>query len=512
MKKFFSWLLVIILSLSRISVTATPTVSSVAEDTAGALLRMVPSPCIGAVGGEWTILGLSRGGFLPENYAQDYYAQVKEALKRSDGVLSTRKYTEYARVSLALSAIGQYPGNVDGYNVLMPLTDIEATLRQGLNGPLWALIAFDAGCYNFPQNPTAKLQASRNAYISLILDREIPGGGFALASSATQAECDITAMALTALAPYRAKPEVDRAIARGLSFLSSIQNDNGSFSCNGLENAESCAQVLTALSSLAISERDGRFVKNGRSPLDALLMFYHAGQGFSHLASSPVDIMATEQALYALVALQRRQLGKNSLFDMTDEHAPSVLHSRTLTAYKTFDDIASLEQREAVEALAKRGIISGMTETTFAPGETMTRAAFAAMIVRALSLSLNDITPFCDVPATAWHAPYVGGAYDAFIVNGVSDTMFSPEETITREEAAVMIARAFALCMATPSVNTENINNFSDADESSPWARDALSLCLAYGLWDDTLRPKDVATRAEIAAFIYNLLQEAHLL
>lgn len=128
----------------------------------------------------------------------------------------------------------------------------------------------------------------------------------------------MTAMALTALAPYRERGEVAEAIEGALQCLSEMQLENGCFASWGSENSESCAQVIVALTALGIDpQKDARFLKNGRSVLDALCDFV-LDDGFYHSAELvEVNGMATEQAYYALTAYARFRDGKSRLFDMT---------------------------------------------------------------------------------------------------------------------------------------------------------------------------------------------------
>ena len=93
-----------------------------------------------------------------------------------------------------LTAIGKNPGNVSGYNLFMPLSDYEKTLKQEINGPVWALIALDSGNYTIPENSAVKVKATRDAYINYILSKQLKDGGWAL--SGDVAEADITGMVL----------------------------------------------------------------------------------------------------------------------------------------------------------------------------------------------------------------------------------------------------------------------------------------------------------------------------
>ena len=116
---------------------------------------------------------------MPEEYYQKYYATVESYVKACDGVLHDKKYTEYSRLIVALSSIGKDAGDVAGYDLTKPLGDYGKTIWQGLNGPIWALIAGFKGL-PMPENPEAATQATRQMYIDRILDCQLPDGGWSL--------------------------------------------------------------------------------------------------------------------------------------------------------------------------------------------------------------------------------------------------------------------------------------------------------------------------------------------
>ena len=114
-------------------VLAASGVQSELQGSAAYMLSAVKAPEVGSIGGEWAVIGLARSGYpLPANYFDDYYARVEKYVKDCAGVLHERKYTEYSRVILALTAIGRDPSNVAGYNLLTPLGDFE---KNDLAGP-----------------------------------------------------------------------------------------------------------------------------------------------------------------------------------------------------------------------------------------------------------------------------------------------------------------------------------------------------------------------------------------
>ena len=154
--------------------------------------------------------------------------------------------------------------------------------------------------------------------VDYLLSQQTPDGGWALAGSS--ADVDLTAMALTALAPYAsADARVRQAVERALSRLSAMQEENGGFASWGTESSESCAQVVVALSALGIdAASDSRFVKSGNSALDALCTFGLDGGGLRHTAEETASNgMATEQGYYALTAYHRFLSGQPRLFDMS---------------------------------------------------------------------------------------------------------------------------------------------------------------------------------------------------
>lgn len=536
------------LSLPAQAAASPGDLSAAIQDTAEYVYTTVRDPQVGSIGGEWAVLGLARSGYdVPDSYYQDYYATVEEYVEACDGVLHDKKYTEYSRVIVALSAIGKDARDVAGYDLTVALGDYDKTIWQGLNGPIWALIALDSAGYPMPENPEAETQATRQMYIDRILECQLPDGGWSLfggTESATAgdgtADPDITGMALQALAKYQDQPAVAQATQEALACMSEQQSDDGGFSSWGTANAESCVQMIVALCELGIDLDDPRFVKNGNTMLDNLMTFYRQGEGFLHTQSgSGSNQMATEQGFYGLVAAQRAAEGRDSLYRMSDalsipdavetetsgqgqglEGKDPAVTARPITSPgKTFPDIAFSDQITAIEALAARGIIDGKSDGNFDPEGSMTRAEFATIVVRALGLTPAANDTFTDVSASAWYAPYVGTASSFGLINGVGGGRFNPDGTITRQEAAVMVARAAELCGMDTEMDTAAVRNmlaqFPDYMSSAEWARAQLAFCYREGILSQTelnIRPQDAVTRAEVAQMLFNLLSSAELL
>lgn len=284
-----------------------------AYQTTGDLLETLGTPNVGSVGGEWMVIGLARSGrTVPDGYYENVVKYVQENCD-ADERLDENRATDNARVILALTAIGKDVTNVGGHNLLAGLDEMSYVTYQGINGPIWTLIALDSHDYA-PQG-----DVTREKLIDAILGAQLPDGGWDMMGKA--ADTDITAMAIQALAPYYdTNDAVKAAVDKALDVLSAMQNDDGTFSTafSG-KTSESTAQVIVALTALGINPAtDSRFIKNGVNAVDGLCSFYVDGGGFRHIASGDLDGMATEQSYYALAAYYRLLAGQTSLYDMSD--------------------------------------------------------------------------------------------------------------------------------------------------------------------------------------------------
>ena len=147
-----------------------------------------------------------------------------------------------------------------------------------------------------------------------LLGKQLEDGGWAL--SGDKGTVDVTAMTIQALAYFRNDADVKKAIDRGLSALSAMQQSDGGFTDSGKKNPESAAQVIVALTALGINPlTDSRFIKDGKSPVDAMLAYKLSDGGFTH-DDGKYNSMATVQALYSLVSIYRMQKGTGALYDI----------------------------------------------------------------------------------------------------------------------------------------------------------------------------------------------------
>ncbi|MFC3773605.1 S-layer homology domain-containing protein [Paenibacillus sp. GCM10012303] len=166
----------------------------------------------------------------------------------------------------------------------------------------------------------------------------------------------------------------------------------------------------------------------------------------------------------------------------------------------------------AIRSLSAKQVVQGVTEQNFAPGDTVTRAQFVAMLVRTFGLTNRADTAmnrFRDVRKDDWHYPVISAAVAEGIVDGVDLDRFDPDSPITREQMALMLTRAWTKKYG--SVEGEHdLAMFRDASAISEWALEAIRVSVARGWMQgrsaEELEPAATATRAESAQLLVNVL------
>jgi hypothetical protein len=186
-----------------------------------------------------------------------------------------------------------------------------------------------------------------------------------------------------------------------------------------------------------------------------------------------------------------------------------------------FEDVAHHWAKEAVNDMGSRLVVSGVGDGLFAPDRDVTRAEFAAIIVRALGLKPESgKSQFTDVKESDWYSSYVNTASRNEMVFGYDDGRFGPNDKITREQAMAMIARAMGITglevELTDGETDEVLEEFSDAMSSSDYAKSSIARCVRAGLVagksDKLIAPRDNITRAETAVIVRRLLQQSDLI
>ena len=177
------------------------------------------------------------------------------------------------------------------------------------------------------------------------------------------------------------------------------------------------------------------------------------------------------------------------------------------TEEKKFTDLSGYEwAADDISYLADKGIVNGESETSFAPERAVTRAEFVQIFVNAFALTgKNTEINFADVTPSDWFYESVRQACGLGYINGISDEYFAPNETVTREDMAVILNRYL-------NKTNENRLAFADSELVSDYAENAVAALsenkIINGYEDNTFRPKSGASRAEAAALIARILKE----
>ncbi|SEC13089.1 S-layer homology domain-containing protein [Paenibacillus sp. GP183] len=185
---------------------------------------------------------------------------------------------------------------------------------------------------------------------------------------------------------------------------------------------------------------------------------------------------------------------------------------------KGFTDIVNHWSREDVQLLANKIVIDGMTDTTFAPDRNITRAEFAALVVRSLGIDPSGAASekFSDVKSSDWFVNVVGAAAKANLIDGYEDGTFRPDAQINREELATMVIRAMRYAGMSPAVSASQqdslLSSFTDAGQivfAKAEIAAAINAGVINGMTDSTIGPRQQATRAQSAVMLKRYLSKA---
>lgn len=356
----------------------------------------------GTLQGDWAAFALGRSGLaIPYDVWGTYSANSRKDIaneiesvwaKHSDvttlPLLHYRKRTENMRAIIGYTALGLNPKNVAGYDITRALGNYTDIVWQGINATIFALISLDTLDYEMPQLTAEELaqgvhgeavQATREKLVKRIMSQELAGGGWVLDTgfeveddpdsgsftpSADKADPDITAMAIQALARYSSQTvtingiekNVGESIDKALNVLGAMQKSAGDFDSWGTTNCESTAQVLMALLAMGIDPlEDERFItSSGNTLINGILKYHVAGSGFKHIATGSVDAMATDQAMYALVAYDRFLKGQNYIYNMSDNLQPHSI-SVDPSCSASLSTAEQAAQGESVTVYAQNG-------------------------------------------------------------------------------------------------------------------------------------------------------------
>nr|WP_238357912.1 cadherin-like beta sandwich domain-containing protein [Cohnella zeiphila] len=212
---------------------------------------------------------------------------------------------------------------------------------------------------------------------------------------------------------------------------------------------------------------------------------------------------------------------------LKDGHYVARINSLTNSTYTVisnpvaFKDVENHWAKEDVNDMGSRLIVKGTDSEHFNPDQAVTRAEFAAFVVRALGLQENgSSTPFSDVAPDHWAYGAVGKAVEYGLIGGYNDGTFRPDRTISREEALVVIARAMKIAGLDSEISQEDakdlVNSFKDHNALHSWSIQAVAAAIRGGLVQGSdggqLKPETNLSRAETAVLLRRMLQKAGLI
>lgn len=163
---------------------------------------------------------------------------------------------------------------------------------------------------------------------------------------------------------------------------------------------------------------------------------------------------------------------------------------------------------EAVKFAFEKGITSGVSETTYAPNDKVTRGQFITMLCRAHGIKEMTGDNFTDCGNT-WYTGYLAAAKQLGISNGVGDNKFAPEKEISREEMVTLI---YNYLKSVGKVDEEiSETSFNDNDAISDWAKSGVAFAsnkgYVNGKGDNIFDPSGDATRSELAQIFFNMFK-----
>lgn len=184
---------------------------------------------------------------------------------------------------------------------------------------------------------------------------------------------------------------------------------------------------------------------------------------------------------------------------------------------RTFADLSGHWAKADIEALASKRIVNGVAPSRFAPDSAITRAEFAALLVRSLGLSSPAATAsasFSDVAEADWYHDAVAQAANAGIIEGYRDGTFKPNDRITREQMAVMLSRALKYAgSSAPEGDAPDtiLEQYADKGAIGAWAKPSLAQLLAADIMKGrsatTIAPAANASRAEAVVMLQRFLK-----
>lgn len=257
---------------------------------------------------DWSVFALARNGCTSLN--AEYKKYIGKAVSENKNSLYLN---DYARITLAVLAVGMDARSVGGVDLVKEIEDYDCREEAYTGSVAYALIALNSA----KSTNTAALEK----YKAILLNAQRKDGGFnayikadAAMNWTVDGETDSTGIALQAAAPYKAEPQFASLIVSALAFIKANQMDDGGFGAWGSGSAESTAMIIAGLCETGNKISD--FTVNGKTPIDALSAYINKDGGGKCWDGSS-NVMTSYQMLVGLSAYYRAENGKVGLFDMT---------------------------------------------------------------------------------------------------------------------------------------------------------------------------------------------------
>lgn len=272
------------------------------------------------------------------------------------------------------------------------------------------------------------------------------------------------------------------------------------FDCSGFTQYVYKEAGITIKRTAAEQYTQGTVVQQGKLQPGDLVFFSSNGSSISH-----VGIYTGENSFISSTTSKGVSIASmdNTYWKPIYVGAKRIITNNNSSASGKFTDVLSSHFAfTAIESLSSQGVIKGYTDGTFRPNEKVTRGQAAAMINRVLKYKPKNTASFKDVPATYSFATDIAAMKELGIINGFEDGTYRPNDSLTRTQMAVIVARAFNLkAPATTSAS------YSDVSKSY-WAYDYIISMKAYdrttGFQTSTYNGNGIATRCYFAAAVYN--------
>ncbi len=183
---------------------------------------------------------------------------------------------------------------------------------------------------------------------------------------------------------------------------------------------------------------------------------------------------------------------------------------------KDFSDIQSksAEMKKAIQYLANKGIVMGTSTQNFSADKQLSRAEITSLLMRAIGKIDKDTNSgFTDVPSTMWCSNIVGSAKKLGLVKGATESLFSPNDTLRKDQATVLYSRVLKIERKFKDVSTpeQYLSTFADNKSIPDWAKKEIAMASREGLvikrQDGKFLPDESMTRGEAALVIYKLFQ-----